>query len=335
MQTKKNLLALLMPPKTDLSFSHMQELDSHDVSGASLALHVLGDAWVLRILRSSFRGARRFSDFMRSLNVSRAVLTDRLNRLCKDELLHKVELPNTHPEYRMTERALDLWSVYIAMWKWETQWGTGVNTSAHTHDEPRSRLIHTKCGQVIDPVYQCAQCAAEISAFDTYANGYTNAALSERHVAQQPRSENPARKRYRQSSSDDRATLTTLQRVYGDRWNASLMASAFRGKKTFSELSNATDIWPSALTDRLEELQKIGMLRAHSYAGSRQEYRLTRAAMATFPITLELIRFGDKWFSGQDTQLQIMHRPCMHVLLAQWHCPFCKDHLQRQTIQFE
>lgn len=315
----------------------MQEFDSQnaDTSGASRALQVLGDAWVLRILRSSFRGSRRFSDFMRSLEVSRAVLTDRLNRLCKDELLHKIEQPGAHPEYRLTERGLDLWSVYIAMWKWETHWGTGVDTSAQMHDKPRSLLIHTGCGHAIDPIYQCAQCAAEISPFDTYVSETTDSTVSKRPISQMLKSEEPSRKRYRKSSSGDRSTLPTLQKVYGDRWNASLMASAFRGHKTFSELSNATGIWPSALTDRLEELQSMGMLRAQSYAGSRQEYRLTRAAMATFPITLELIRWGDQWLPPQGPHFQIMHRPCMHVLHAHWHCPLCKDALQRQTVRFE
>lgn len=315
----------------------MQEFDPQntDVSGASRALHVLGDAWVLRILRSGFRGARRFSDFMRSLEVSRAVLTDRLNRLCKDELLQKIELPGAHPEYRLTERGLDLWGIYIAMWKWETNWGTGVDTRAHTHDKPRSRLIHTTCGQEIEPTYQCAQCAAEISPFDTYAGSSTENPTSERLIVQLPKSEESSRKRYRKSGSGDRSTLPTLQKVYGDRWNASLMASAFRGHKTFSELSNATGIWPSALTDRLEELQSIGMLRAQSYAGSRQEYRLTRAAVATFPITLELIRWGDQWLPPQGARIQIMHRPCMHELHAQWHCPLCKEALQRRTVRFD
>lgn len=315
----------------------MHELDSQtaDASGAALALHVLGDAWVLRILRSSFRGARRFSDFMRALDVSRAVLTDRLNRLCKDELLQKIELPGAHPEYRLTERGLDLWTVYVAMWKWETHWGTGVDTSAHTHDKPRGRLIHTACGHAIDPAYQCAHCAAEVSPFDTYASQPTAEATSERSVMQLPESEAPARKRYRKSSSDDRSTLPTLQKVYGDRWNASLMAAAFRGHRTFSEFSSATGIWPTALTDRLEELQSMGMLRPQSYAGSRQEYRLTRAAIATFPITLELIRWGDHWLSTQGARLQITHRPCEHVLHAHWHCPHCKAALQRTTVRFE
>lgn len=319
------------------AFFHMHELDfqNADASGAAAALHVLGDAWVLRIVRSSFRGTRRFSDFLRSLEVSRAVLTDRLSRLCKDELLQKIELPGAHPEYRLTERGLDLWSVYIAMWKWETHWGTGLDRSTPAHDSPRSRLIHTSCGKAIDPIYQCDHCGAEVSPFDTHACQPPASIASGQTVGQMHVSEDASGRRYRKSSSNDRSTLPTLQKVYGDRWNASLMAAAFKGCKTFSEFSGVTGIWPTALTDRLEELQSMGMLRARSYAGSRQEYRLTRAAVATFPITLELMRWGDRWLTPSGTRIQVMHRLCEHVLHAQWHCPVCREPLQRQTILLE
>ena len=47
------------------------------------------------------------------------------------------------------------------------------------------------------------------------------------------------------------------------------------------------------LAVRLEELQAVGLLRGYSYASSRLEYRLTRVGVATFPITIELLRRGD------------------------------------------
>lgn len=328
---------MLATSRSSLLCVYIQGFDLHntDASGASRALRILGDAWILRILRSSFRGTRRFSDFMRSLEVSRAVLTDRLNRLCNDDLLKKIELPGSHPEYRLTERGLDLWSVYIGMWKWETLWGTGVDTSVQAHDKPRSRLIHTSCGHAIEPMYQCTQCTVEVSSLDTFAVQDSSSDAAEPSKEQSPCQDDRSGKRYRKSSSQDRSTLPTLHKVYGDLWNASLMAAAFRGHKTFSELTSATGIWPSALTDRLEELQSMGMLRARSYAGSRQEYRLTRAAMATFPITLELMRWGDRWLAPQGSRIQVMHRPCDHVLEARWHCPLCKQQLQRTTVHFK
>ena len=48
------------------------------------------------------------------------------------------------------------------------------------------------------------------------------------------------------------------------------------------------------LAVRLEELQAVGLLRGYSYARSCLEYRLTRVGVATFPIAIELLRWGDR-----------------------------------------
>ncbi len=45
------------------------------------ALEIVGERWTLLIVRDSFYGVRRFSDFRDHLGIPRAVLTDRLNLL--------------------------------------------------------------------------------------------------------------------------------------------------------------------------------------------------------------------------------------------------------------
>lgn len=54
---------------------------------------------------------------------------------------------------------------------------------------------------------------------------------------------------------------------------------AFLWRGAFSEFSPATGIWPTVLRDRIGELQNIRMLRAHSYARSRQDNHLTCSAV--------------------------------------------------------
>lgn len=305
-------------------------LPTLNASGASRAIEVLGDAWVLRILRTSFRGERRFSDYMRALGVSRAVLSERLERMCHDLLLEKVEHLGGHPEYRLTDRGLDLWGVLIAMWQWERHWGTGVDDQAPVHDRPRSRLVHLGCGKAIDPVYACGHCREPVTPFDTFAAVSNEAVPADADAASRS-----ARKRYRKSRSDDRGSLPTLMRAYGDRWNSALIAAALQGKRTFSELSEATGIWPAPLSDRLEELQAMGLMRAKSYAGSRQEYRLTRAAIATYPITVELLQWGDRWLWENRPPMRITHRTCGHALHAHWLCPECGEALSRTSVKIE
>jgi DNA-binding HxlR family transcriptional regulator len=323
-------------------------------SGASRAIDVLGDAWVLRLLRSAFRGARRFGDFLAELDVSRAVLSERLERMVTDQLLEKVALQGSRAEYRLTERGLDLWALLLAMWTWERDWGTGRHEPAHPQDRPRSRLVHRACGHETVPVCACAHCSVPVTPFDTGAipgpgavaspgQSLTEAAaggiaaLAAAALAETPAAapEGPARKRFRKSHSADRSALPTLMRVYGDRWNSSVVAAALQGARTFSEFERALAIGPTQLSDRLLELQSLGMLRARAYAGSRQEYRLTRSAIATFPITLELMRWGDHWLWDDRGPLAVRHHPCGQVLRLRWRCSHCGGALGRTGLSFD
>jgi DNA-binding HxlR family transcriptional regulator len=168
-----------------------------------------------------------------------------------------------------------------------------------------------------------------VSAFETYGEIRGKIAAQGSAVAVD------GSRRFRQSHSGRREDLPTLMRVYGDRWNSSLMAAALQGARTFTDFSEATGIGAGPLTRRLHELQALGMLRARAYAGSRSGYRMTRAAIATFPITLEMIRWGDRWLLDGGAALAIIHKPCGERLRLQWQCPHCKQALRRQTLRFD
>lgn len=301
-------------------------------SGASRAIDVVGDAWVLRVLRSAFRGARRFGDFLDELPVSRAVLSDRLSRMVGDALLERHAVGSGPAEYRLTERGLDLWSVLLAMWQWERDHGTGVDTAAPPADRPRRALQHTACGAACDPVYACQTCLEAVTAFDTrMAEPRSSRA---RTTLPEPAAL-PVRKRYRKAHSKDRDRLPTLMRVYGDRWNTALMAAALQGARTFSDFERLVAIGPTQLADRLVEMQALGLMRARRYAGSRQEYRLTRKAIATYPITLELMRWGDRWLWQGRSPLAVEHHRCGARLKSGWRCSHCGGALARHTLRFE
>ncbi|MGI9645882.1 MAG: winged helix-turn-helix transcriptional regulator, partial [Ilumatobacteraceae bacterium] len=74
--------------------------------------------------REAFSGARRFEEFHTALDIPRAVLASRLERLCDEGLLDKVEY-QAHPprsEYRLTQKGREFWSVLAAMWRWGSDW---------------------------------------------------------------------------------------------------------------------------------------------------------------------------------------------------------------------
>lgn len=302
-------------------------------SGAARALDLLGDAWILRLLRSLFRGQRRFSGFIEETGISRAVLANRLERLCAAGLLRRDESPGRHALYLLTDCGLDFWSVLLAMWQWESRWGTGLVKPPMPYDRPRGEPTHTTCGHAADPRPVCDCCGELVTAFDTRGEIDAADAHASAGLAAVPGAD-PER-RFRQSHSTCRDDLPTLMRVYGDRWNSSVMAAALQGARTFTDFSEATGIGAGPLTRRLQELQALGMLRPRAYAGSRSEYRLTRSAVATFPITLEMIRWGDRWLWNGQSPMTIRHLRCGQPLRLRWQCAHCQRGLERQTLRFD
>ena len=95
---------------------------TYDDQNCSIArsLEVVGERWSMLILRDAFLGLRRFDDFQRSLGVSRAVLSNRLDRLVAEGVLERrryQENPERY-EYRLTPKGLTLHPIIISIVHW-------------------------------------------------------------------------------------------------------------------------------------------------------------------------------------------------------------------------
>ena len=312
----------------------IQPLKTPSASAAQRTIAVVGDAWTLRILRSVFRGQRRYRDFVQGFGVSRAVLTDRLAKLVAHEVLWRDTVGGGHPEYRLTERGLDLWTLFLAMWLWEIDWGTAQDPDTWAPDLPRLQLAHTVCGHSMRPQLRCQHCPGQVSPFETRAE--TTPLQSPDSAVSHSRAASAFR-RARQSAvadSDPAKPSQRLVRLVGDRWNSAVVAAAFRGTRLFSQFQEQLHIGPAQLSDRLAELQQLGILQSRAYGGGRQEYRLTAAGVALFPVMLEMVRWGNRWLWLEGNPLTIRHQPCDHTLDARWHCGFCDQVLSRETVRF-
>lgn len=67
------------------------------------ASRVLGDRWVLLILREAFLGVDRFDGFLERLGISRATLTARLGWMVDAGVLERVPPGAKYARYRLTE----------------------------------------------------------------------------------------------------------------------------------------------------------------------------------------------------------------------------------------
>jgi DNA-binding HxlR family transcriptional regulator len=116
-------------------------------------LAIVGERWTLLVLRDVLLGNRRFEEIRRSLGVASNILSDRLATLVEHGVLTRSGEP---PEYRVTEKGLELQPVLVAL----MQWG-----DRHTAGEagPPIVNVHATCGHDADPRLHCSHCGEQIA----------------------------------------------------------------------------------------------------------------------------------------------------------------------------
>jgi len=86
------------------------------------ASRLLGDRWVLLILREAFLGVERFDDFVDRLDISRAALTSRLGWMVDAGVLERVPPDARRAAYRLTDAGHALAPTYAAIKQWGEEW---------------------------------------------------------------------------------------------------------------------------------------------------------------------------------------------------------------------
>ena len=117
------------------------------------SLGVIGDGWELLIVRDLARGVDRFDLLAESLQISRKVLTERLNGLLDSGVVERTayqERP-TRYSYQLTPRGKALLPVLVALQDWGDRWllGDGELTGTNTADEAPAHRAHELVGHKI------------------------------------------------------------------------------------------------------------------------------------------------------------------------------------------
>ncbi|MEM1053176.1 MAG: helix-turn-helix domain-containing protein [Pseudomonadota bacterium] len=101
------------------------------------AARVLGDRWVLLIVREIYFGAERFEDFIEPLGINRAALSSRLKMMQEAGLLTREPAEGKRARYVMTERAKALMPVFreMAIWGGEHLFEEGENRTRWPESE--------------------------------------------------------------------------------------------------------------------------------------------------------------------------------------------------------
>lgn len=131
----------------------------HEPCSIARTLSIIGDRWSMLIIRNAFLGTRRFDDFQHQLDVTRHLLTDRLNLLVEHEILTKKPYQNNPAryEYRLTAKGLELYPVILMLVQWGDKWMAGEDGvpleyyERESGERIRPILINEITGKQIDP----------------------------------------------------------------------------------------------------------------------------------------------------------------------------------------
>ena len=138
------------------SFEHMN-------CSVAQALTILGERWTLLIIRDAMFGAKRFSQFERSLGIARNILTARLNMLVEEGLMEKRPSAETnHTEYVLTQAGLDLEPTLLAM----THWGDKYRPNP---DGARLIFKDRETGEPIQPIHAITESGKSLDPGDLTA----------------------------------------------------------------------------------------------------------------------------------------------------------------------
>ena len=92
-------------------------------------LILIGDYWMVLILRDLLQGTRRFGELKKSIgSVSQKVLTAKLRDMEENGLVHREVYAEVPPkvEYSLTELGQSLRPILDAMWKWGEEYKKGA-----------------------------------------------------------------------------------------------------------------------------------------------------------------------------------------------------------------
>ncbi|MFQ6397236.1 winged helix-turn-helix transcriptional regulator [Nocardia sp. KC 131] len=123
-------------------------------------LDVIGEPWSPLILRDVWAGFTRFEQIQADLDISRKVLTERLNHLVGHGVLER-KAYDRRPryEYILTEKGAELVDLLMVMKGWGDKWRAGETG-------PPVLYRHHACGEISDVDLRCDHCGKPMHATD-------------------------------------------------------------------------------------------------------------------------------------------------------------------------
>ncbi|GJL38198.1 HxlR-like helix-turn-helix [Phytobacter ursingii] len=124
-----------------------------ELCGLAAAAELLGDQWVLLILREAFYGITRFETMREHTRITKQTLANRLKKMTELGLLCKMpyqeEGARERYEYVLTPKSRSLAPLLISLMEW--------GHKNILHDEPHISLINKSTGDVVHSAFVSAK----------------------------------------------------------------------------------------------------------------------------------------------------------------------------------
>ena len=130
------------------------------------------------------------------------------------------------------------------------------------------------------------------------------------------------------SPQADACSIARALEIIGDRWTVLVLRDAFRGIRRFDDFRRDLEIARPVLADRLRRQVEAGVLERRQYCAHppRFEYHLTPMGVDLSPALVALMRWGDRWLSGEaGPPTVLLHGPCGHELDQTFICWSCEQ----------
>jgi len=114
--------------------------------------------------------------------------------------------------------------------------------------------------------------------------------------------------------------------VAGEPWSPLIVRNVYIGVTRFDQLQQSLGISRKVLAERLRWLTETGVLerREYSVRPRRDEYALTAKGLELFEVLMVMVRWGDKWLSGESGPPALYrHRACGQISHVELICSEC------------
>ena len=136
-----------------ITIGHMPAHDIAEQCSISRIAHILGDGWMILLLRELFWGVTRYDEFAANTGMASNVLAVRLRRLVDAGVISKspVAADGRRFDYALTPSGLELFPVLMSLMAWGDKYVPGDSG-------PLVLLRHRVCGKRTKAGLVCSAC---------------------------------------------------------------------------------------------------------------------------------------------------------------------------------